>query len=113
MAGLATRMLFEPQKTLGFADIGAAYMGVGTALEHPIRQFLIVNNTNAALQFSFDGLNDHFIIPANGYFLNDITSNRSVSQAFFLAEGDRLYAKQLGDAPTDGSVYFTAMYGKE
>lgn len=109
---LAIRMLFEPQRTLAAGSIGAAYMGVGTSLDHPARQFLIQNLTDAAVQFSFDGIEDHFPLPANGFFLSDVSSNTSVSKAFFLAKGDRLYVKQLG-TPTTGSVYFSVIYGKE
>lgn len=112
-ANLPVRMLFEPQRTLGFAAIGAAYMGVGTAVDHPVRQFLIWNLTDATLQFSFNGVDDHFPIPQNGYFLDDVTSNKStVSGGFYLAQGERLYVKQLG-VPTTGSVYFTVIYGRE
>lgn len=112
IATLANRMLFEPQRELAFGAIVAGYMGVGTAVSHPVRQFLIQNLTDATLQFSFNGIDDHFPLPANGFFLNDITSNKSVSQGFFLAEGDRLYVKTLG-APTTGSVYFSVVYGRE
>ena len=41
----------------------------------------------------------------------DIASNKTISQHFYLAEGDRLYVKRVGVA-TSGSVYFTVFYGK-
>ena len=53
----AVRMLFEPVRSIAAAAIGPAYMGVGTGVDHPIRQFLIQNLTDAALMFSFDGIN--------------------------------------------------------
>lgn len=109
---LSLRMLFEPQRSLAFGSIGAGYMGVGTAVDHPIRQFIIQNLTDATVQFSFDGINDHFPLPAGGLFIDDITSNKAVSNGFYLAEGDRLYVKQLG-VPTTGAVYFSVVYGRE
>ena len=112
MATLATRMLFEPQRVLAFGGIGAAYAAVGTPLNYPIRQFLIQNLTDVTLQFSFDGVNDHFPIPSNGFFLDDICSNTSVSQGFFISQGTTLYVKDIG-SPSLGSVYFSVMYGKE
>ena len=112
MAGLALRMAFEPLRSLAFGSIGAAYMGVGTPIQHPARQFLVQNLTDASLLFSFDGVNDHFRLPANGFWLNDNTANRSVSQGFFLDEGTRLYVKQDG-VPTSGTVDFTIIYGSE
>jgi len=109
---LAIRFRLEPVRSLGFASIGSAYMGVGTAMTNPIRQFFIQNLTDKTLMFSFNGIDDHFPLPSNGFFLDDITSNKTVTTGFFLAEGERLYVKEIdGDTPTQGSVYFTVMYG--
>lgn len=113
MAGLSIRMQFEPQRSLAFGSISGAYMGVGSAVSHPLRQFIIQNLTDATIQFSFNGIDDHFPLPAGGLFIDDITSNKAISQGFFLAEGERLYAKTLGSAPTTGAVYFSAIYGRE
>ena len=113
VASLSQIMNFEPQRSLAFGVIGAGYMGVGTAINHEARQFFIQNLTDATLQFSFDGVNDHFPLPSNGFFLSDITSNRTaVSTEFVLSQGSRLYVKQLG-VPTTGAVYFSIIYGRE
>ena len=110
---LSIRFRIEPVRTIGFAAIGAAYMGVGTSLTNPARQFMIQNLTNATLMFSFNGIDDHFPLPANGFFLNDIASNKTNSQGFFLAEGERLYVKTIAAPATGGDVYFSIMYGSE
>jgi len=108
----SVRMKFEPARSLAAGSIGAGYSGVGTAVDHPVRQFFIQNLTDATVWFSFDGIDDHFPLPTNGFFLNDITSNRTEqSGAFALAEGDRLYVKRLG-VPTTGSVYFSVVYAR-
>lgn len=112
MAMLAIRMRAEPVRSLAAASIGAAYMGVGTAINNPARMILIQNLTDESVMFSLNGVDDHFPLPASGLFILDITSNVSLSQGFFLAQGDRLYVKQLG-VPTTGSVYFTVFYGSE
>ena len=114
MASLSVRMKFEPCRTLGFAAIGAGYMGVGTSIDHPARQIFIQNLTDVALWFSFDGVTNHFPLPANGFFLSDITTNRSnMGGDWSLASGDRLYVKQLAGAPGSGSVYFSVIYGSD
>lgn len=112
MSMLAIRLRPEPARSLAFGSIGAAYMGVGTALSRPVRIFLIQNLTDVSLWFSFDGIDDHFPLPADGYLLLDIASNKTLSQGLFLAEGERLYAKELG-TPTTGAVYFTTFYGAD
>lgn len=109
---LSIRLTPEEQKSLAAGSIGAGYTGVGTAFSKPIRILYIQNLTDAAVQWSMDGLKDHWPMPANGFLLLDIMSNKSVSQQFFISEGTRMYVKQLG-VPTTGSVYVSAFYGKE
>lgn len=106
---LAIRLLAETLRTLAFGAISGVYAGIGTALLHPARLIYIVNQTDVLLTFSFDGVNDHFVIPANSYILIDITSNMTMTGgAFALAQGTRIYVK---GAPTLGSVYLTVFYG--
>lgn len=112
--GLSIKWLPETQRTISAATIAGSpgvYLGVGTALSNPARQFLIWNLTDEIIQFSFDGIHDHFVLPGNGFFLDDISSNTSLSQNFLLAQGTRLYAKSTAMAPSTGSVYFTVFYG--
>ena len=109
---LAIRLQFEPVRSLGYASIGAGYMGVGTAIANTGRQFFIQNLTDVTLMFSFDGINDHFPLPTNGFLLDDVTSNKTPLGGFYLPEGSRLYVKEIG-TPTTGSVYFSLMYGSD
>lgn len=109
---LAVRLRVEPVRDIAFGAIAVGYMGVGTAIDNPARMIFIQNLTDAALMFSFNGVDDHFPLPANGYVILDIASNQSNVQGLFLSEGDRLYVKQLA-VPTAGSVYFTSFYGLE
>jgi len=88
-------------------------MGVGTSMSRPIRMMMIQNLTDQPMMFSFDGIDDHFPLASNGYLLLDITANKTRSDGFFLAEGQRLYVKYTSLAPAVGSVYFTTFYGAE
>jgi hypothetical protein len=109
---LAIRLQFEPVRSLGEASIGAGYMGVGTPIANPARQFFIQNLTDVTLMFSFDGINDHFPLPSNGFLLDDVTSNKTQQGGFYIAEGTRLYVKEIG-TPSTGSVYFSVMFGSD
>lgn len=109
----AIRFNMEPERSLGFASISASYSGVGTALNNPLRQFFIQNLTNVTLKFSFNGIDDHFTLAANGFWMNDITTNKTRPDGFFIAEGNRLYVKQDTGAPTSGSVFFSTIYAAE
>lgn len=108
---IAIRLQVEPVRSLAFGAIGAGYMGVGTAIDHPARIINVQNLTDETLMFSLNGVDDHFPLPASGFILLDITGNRTVSAGFFIAEGTRLYVKQVG-VPTSGSVYFSVFYGE-
>lgn len=109
---LAIRLEVEDVRELAFGSIGATYMGIGTAMSRPIRIFLLQNLTNANLMFSFDGVADHMPLPNNGYILLDITANKTREHGYYLAEGTRIYAKEI-TTPTSGSVYLTTFYAQE
>lgn len=111
MAGQEIRIQIEPVRTLAFGSISGTYAGIGTSITHPARQIFIQNLTDQTLMFSIDGINDHFPLPADGFLLDDITSNRTTTSGFYLAEGTRLYVRELSEAPTLGAVYFTVFYG--
>jgi hypothetical protein len=111
MAGQEIRLQMEPLRTLAFGAIGAGYVAVGTATSHPARQILVQNLTNQTMIFSFDSVNDHFVLPANGFLLDDIASNKSFVSGFYLAQDVVLYAKDAGIAPASGAVYFSVFYG--
>lgn len=110
---LAIRFQAETVRTLAFGSIGAGYTGVGTAMTRPIRLVVIQNFTDVPLMFSFDGVHDHLPLQASGYIILDITSNKTIQQGFFLAEGQRLYVKQLSGAASSGSAYLSTFYGAE
>jgi len=106
------KVKFESLRSLAFGAIGAAYMSVGTATDHPARMVLIQNLTDADLMFSFDGINDHFPIKFNSSFILDVSSNKTIDTGFFIEKGTKLYTKQIG-VPSSGGVYFTVFYGEE
>ena len=113
MASMAIRLLAEPVRTLNSAAIGPAYMGIGTAFDHPIRIIVLQNFTDITLMFSFDGINDHLPLMNNGYMVLDVTGNRtSQSGVFCISEGTRIYVRETGGIlPISGDVYVSTFYG--
>lgn len=114
--GFGLRMRFDPIRSLaaaGFDPLGV-YMPVGLPLTVGANQFLIENLTDKSIMFSIGGIIDHLVLPANGYFLSDVTSNKTIKDGgLFLAENERLYAKLVTVPPITGAVYFSIMYGSE
>jgi len=111
---MSLSICLEPEvvRSLGFAAIGGAYMGVGTSLDNPVRIMVIQNLTDQEMMFSFDGIDDHLPLPTRGHLVLDVSANKVSTEGFFLAEGQRLYVKHNGVAPTLGSVYFSTFYGR-
>jgi hypothetical protein len=106
---LAVRIYPEVLRTLAFGAITGAYAGIGSAFLNPVRIMYILNTTDALLTFSFDGVNDHFVIPTNSYLLFDVTSNMTLTGgALSVAQGQRIYVKGV---PTLGAVYLSAFFG--
>lgn len=113
MSNSSIRLKIEPQRSIAFGSISGTYTGIGTPYNHPVRLYMLQNFTDAQLQFSWDGVNDHFPLGVGGSMIIDITSNKSSTGGIFAAaEGDRTYVKTI-DAPTSGSVYLTIFYGFE
>ena len=103
------RATWDTLRSLPSASIVVGYTSIGTALTKVGRIVHILNTTDAALMFSWDGRSDHFVLPAGGYMVIDLTTNQSGSDGFFLPVGSRLYVKQIG-APSTGSVYFSLVF---
>lgn len=112
MSITSINMVPETIRELGFAAIGAGYVSIGTPLDKPSSIIILMNLTDETLMFSFDGVNDHLALPANGHLTLDITANKTnQAGALFYREGGSLYVKQIG-VPTSGSVYLTSFYAK-
>jgi hypothetical protein len=107
----STEMRADPIRSLAFGSIVAGYTAVGVALAKPVRLLMVQNTTDAALMFSFDAANDHFMVPSGGFFLLDVCTNQFKTEGFYVSVGTTMYVKQIG-IPTTGTVYATALYAR-
>jgi hypothetical protein len=106
---LAVRMYPETLRTLAFGGITGTYAGIGSSLINPCRIYWLQNNTDVLLTFSWDGITDHFVLPAGAFVLLDVTSNRTdTGGSLNVASGQRTYVK---GAPSVGAVYLTSFFG--
>ena len=104
-----SKFLAEPIRSIGFAALTAAYQALGTGFTAPISKILVTNTTDANCMFSFDSINDHFVVPAQTQFVLDISMENILDD--YLAQGSLLYVKRLA-VPAAGTVYFSTFYGK-
>jgi hypothetical protein len=110
MSKLAIRLKPETVRTLAGTSVVAGYTAVGTEFLEPSRILILQNLSDEAVMFSFDGVNDHIAVPGPGSFVLDITSNKGVAGALFVAQGTIIYVKRIG-TPTTGSIYVSTFYG--
>ncbi len=110
---LAIRLRPEVIRSLDNASIMSGYMGVGSALENPSRFIQLKNFTDAEVMVSLDGVNDHIIMAAGEVDVFDVTSNKTINQGLYFAEGTRFYIKYTDSAPTTGSFYVVTLYGSD
>lgn len=109
-SNLAIQMWPEPLRSLAAASISATYMGIGTATLNPTKIYWLQNNTDVSLTFSWDGVEDHFVLPSDGFILLDMTANKSTTGGFAAAPArTRTYVK---GSPATGTVDLTVWYGK-
>lgn len=117
MSMINIRARYENLKKLGFAAIGAGYVGIQdmagnpTAADHEIRIYTILNRTDVDLLCSVDGENPFILIPNGQSYTEDLCSNQALTAGFVLPAGTRLYIAHNGVAPTSGAVYWTICYG--
>jgi hypothetical protein len=104
------RLLPDTLRTAAFGAIGAGYTAIGTPFGHAMRIISIKNLTDANLLFSFDGVNDHEIVPTDAGIVWDFCTNRVSTAGAFISVGTTLYVKQSG-VPTSGAVYVSCFYG--
>ncbi len=110
------KLAIEPLRSLIFSSISGTYFKiVNVATTHPARLVCFTNTTNSNLFISLNGVDDHLVLPANGFKLLDIMTNhypgpnspmQIPQQTFFWAR-----TATGSSNPTSGFVYAEVYYG--
>jgi len=108
---MASRVYFEPIKTLGFGGISGAYASVGAVTTHPIRAFCISNNTAGDMYFTTNLSQDEMFLAAGSFRLYDLQANMNpqFDDKMVLAIGTQFSVKQI-TAPVSGEVYVECIF---
>ncbi len=110
---------FDKLRGMGFAQITPAYQGIGflatptvpAAFTHAMRVLHFINDTDGDIMVSFDAINDNFPVIADSFSLYDLTSDQDDNESFRYENGSGIFIKWL-TAPTTGTFYLVAIYGK-
>jgi hypothetical protein len=110
---LSVRMLSETLRTLAFGGITGVYAPLGTPFANPISICIFQNQTTQLVYLSLDGVNDNIALPAGGYILLDLTTNRGSDEGIYFAQGTQIYVRAPGALPTTNGVSLAAFYGSK
>lgn len=117
MANLVSsiRVRYEPLRSVGFSTITNAYTSVGLPFANPVRILKVTNLTDKNILVSLNGLDDHDVVSANGFFLYDYASNKANAAGLLeQPQGDRIYIKsETNVVPTMGNLYVTVVYASQ
>lgn len=101
---LVSKAIPLTQITVAAAAITATYSSVGS-FTSPIEMMLITSTLDAAVQLSFDGVNDHIPVPAGSTVPVFIPLNFKNNK--MVLPGSPVMVKEIGN-PTTGSIYVSA-----
>jgi hypothetical protein len=108
MGAQSTIIKWDALRSLSSASVTGTYGKVGTAFTFPPRLVKIINNSTQDVTVSVDGINDHDYVPAGGFTLYDIGTNRGNSASESnIQQGTQIFVK--GTAGT-GNVYVVTLY---
>lgn len=111
MATNGQNVAYETLRSLAYTSIGSSFTAVGTGFFNPCRILKIKNLTNANIIVSFDGVNNHDVIPATSGEIDDYGSDKASQIGVFNQKaGTIVYVKQESGAPTSGTLYVTVIY---
>ena len=116
MSNLASsiRVRYEPLRSILFSAITANYQSVGLPFANPVRILKVTNLTNKNMLISLNGVDDHDVVVANGFFLYDYSSNKANAAGLLeQPQNDRIYVKAEGSLPGSGSLYVTVVYASQ
>ena len=106
---LTFRFTAIPVQTVAYSSITSSFVAAGSAMPSSIRILKINNTTDADIYISYDGSTIHDAIPASSGMVLDFTTNKTIPDGAFLAQGTIIYIKYVS-APTSGNVYISAYY---
>jgi hypothetical protein len=106
-----TRLVPQTIQTVAAAGIALGYNPLGAPLIAPAALFILQNDTDVSVFFSFDGVNDHFFLPTKGFLVLDLATNKSLDRGAFFAQGTQVWVRLEFAAATTSAVYLSMLYG--
>lgn len=103
---------YDPVRSIAYGDIGVTHSPVGAKLSEYILMLEICNLTDSNLFISFSGKVDHIVVPAKTHMIKDYATNKANGDSLGLAAGNFLQVRYIDVAPTEGTLYISALFAK-
>jgi len=98
----------EPIYRLNFTLISSTY-NLLAQIKNPSVNLILQNLTDELVTFSFDGIDDHIDLPANGHMILDVMANKSLARPLNGQQNQTIYVK---GEPTLGTVNITSFFAR-
>ncbi len=105
-----SRIAWETLRSINSTGFNGAYQTLGTPLLHPSYICKLVNNSNALVTISIDGINDIDVAPANSFWLYDEGKVGLSSALPALPAGTQILVKGAAAGTNSGLVYLVSQY---
>jgi hypothetical protein len=102
---------FDAVRSVAESSITTSYIPLGSPLGHAMRVLHFINDTDGDMMISFDGVTDNVPVLADSFSLYDLTSDQDSNESFRYQNGTQIYIRYIS-APTTGTFYLVAIYGK-
>jgi hypothetical protein len=109
MSSLSTVIYPDIIREISATLFNNTFLPVGGPLLQPCRLIKFLNNTNVAVSISWDGVNTHDFLPAGGFLLLDIATNKENASAFDIQTGTQFYVAGLTGT---GNFFISNYFGK-
>lgn len=102
-----TIVIFETIRVRSATTFDGTFQTLGNELNLPLFMMKITNNSNRDCDVSFDGSNQHDIVPAGSFALYDFQTNKQKDNWQFPGH-TQVYIRAPGGAGT-GNIYLIAI----
>lgn len=110
---LNIRAKFEPSRSLAFGSInGSTFTAMGTPFANAARIVHLYNQTDAPLQYSFDGVNPHIVLPPAGHIQLNFTTNSTMTSEGFQLSAQTVVSVRSVSTASSGSAYASMVYAQ-
>lgn len=109
MVAQSTVLYPMPMATFNSATLSGSFQAIGSALPDEARIVKMVNSSTVPVVISLNGSTNHDVLPAGGFFLYDVGTNRGNSSPLMcLQKGTQFY---INGSAGVGSIYLVAWFG--